>query len=89
MRLMRFIRLGESRDLTILLYAYGSEPGDIHWDPITDISTENSSLLLEPDQLISFADMVILAALYGYCDSQPIPEPINISEQLIPHFLNY
>ncbi len=63
----------DSIDLTILLYAYGSQVGDIHWNPVCDIGTEANYDLIENDGQISFADLVKIAFFYGQHESGTPP----------------
>ncbi len=61
-------RCVDSIDLTTLLYAYGSQPGDTNWNPECDIATDGNSTLLEGDHAITFFDLVILSYFYGVQD---------------------
>ena len=45
----------ELSDLVLLTKAYGSKPGDPHWNPIADINSDN---------VIGLTDLVILAQHY-------------------------
>jgi hypothetical protein len=58
----------ESLDLLFLLYAYGSFPTDVHWNPRTDIAGEDAGnparFAPTPDRAINFDDLLLFAIVY-------------------------
>ncbi|RMH72739.1 MAG: tandem-95 repeat protein [Gemmatimonadetes bacterium] len=70
-------------DLLTLIYAYGSQNGDPHWNERCDIGINGFLDLIGTDQLVSFADLVRVASYYGQTAlGSTIEDPRDIPDGL-------
>ncbi|RMH70258.1 MAG: tandem-95 repeat protein, partial [Gemmatimonadetes bacterium] len=74
----------EAFDLLVLLYAYGSANGDVHWNPAVDVALDGIFDQIGHDDAVNFADLARFAVYYGQgqCASARIASELDQLEGL-------